>query len=71
MLWRALWAAPEHIAIDGKTLRGRSAARRQCSAFATALSAAIGDLVVAPEANEITAAMALASAMPKIDRSSY
>lgn len=60
--------APEHIAIDGKTLRGSRRLDDRplhvLSAFATALSAVIGDLVVAPEANEITAAMALLKGLP-------
>ncbi|MGH6840461.1 MAG: ISAs1 family transposase [Methylocella sp.] len=34
------------------------------SAFATRLSAVIGDLVVAPDANEITAAMTLLKGLP-------
>ena len=60
--------APEHIAVDGKTLRGSrrldAGPLHVLSAFATALSAVIGDLVVAPEANEITAAMALLKGLP-------
>ena len=64
---------PGHIALDGKTLRG---SRREegleggakglhvLSAYATALSAVIGDLVVEPDANEITAAVALLKDLP-------
>ena len=56
-------AEPGHIAIDGKTLKG---SRRQdtkalhvVSAFATQLSAVVGDIVVEPDQNEITAALVL------------
>ena len=52
-----------HIAIDGKTLKGSrrldAKALHVVSAFATELSCVIGDLVVAPDQNEITAALAL------------
>lgn len=52
-----------HIAIDGKTLKGSrrldAKALHVVSAFATELSAVVGDLVVAPDQNEITAALAL------------
>lgn len=61
-------AALGHIAMDGKTLRG---SRRHdakplhvLSAFATGLSAVIGDLVVEPDQNEITAALALLKGLP-------
>ncbi len=66
-------APPGHIALDGKTLRG---SRREeglegdakglhvLSAYATALSAVVGDLVVEPDANEITAAVALLKDLP-------
>jgi len=54
---------PGHIAIDGKTLRGSrrldAKALHVVSAFATQLSAVVGDLAVAPEENEITAGLAL------------
>jgi hypothetical protein len=72
MLWRALWVVSQAMR-RRRTCRDRrqdfarkvgGATTGLCSAFATALSAVIGDLVVAPEANDI-------SAMPKIDRSSY
>jgi DDE family transposase len=57
-----------HIAIDGKTLRGsrRLDARplHVLSAFASELSAVIGDLVVEPDQNEITAAMVLLKGLP-------
>ena len=54
---------PGHVAIDGKTLKGSrrldAKALHVVSAFATELSAVIGDLVVEPDQNEITAALAL------------
>ena len=69
-----------HIAIDGKTLKGsrrhdalgltppRQAATAKAlhvlSAFATGLSAVAGDLVVAPDQNEITAALTLLKGLP-------
>ncbi len=57
-----------HIAIDGKTLKGSrrhdAKALHVVSAFATGLSAVVGDLVVAPEQNEITAALALLKGLP-------
>ena len=53
---------PGHIAIDGKTLKGSrrldAKALHVVSAFATQVSAVIGDLAVAPDHNEITAALA-------------
>lgn len=57
-----------HVAIDGKTLRGSKRCEEKAvhvlSAFATDLSAVIGDLVVAPDANEITAALDLLKTLP-------
>src|SRR3954462_934788 len=59
-----------HIALDGKTLRGsrrlHAAPLHVLSAFATELGAVIGDLVVPPEANEITAALTLLKGLPLI-----
>jgi Transposase DDE domain len=59
---------PGHIAIDGKTLRGSrrldAKAIHVLSAFATDLSAVIGDLIVAPEQNEISAALVLLKGLP-------
>jgi hypothetical protein len=59
---------PEQIAIDGKTLRGSRRAGKGAlhvlSAFATDLSAVVGDLAVAPEENEIVAALALLRGLP-------
>jgi hypothetical protein len=61
-------AVPGHIAIDGKTLKG---SRRQgakalhvLSAFATGLSSVVGDIVVDPSQNEITAALAFLKDLP-------
>ena len=57
-----------HIAIDGKTLRGSrrldAKALHVLSAFAVELGAVVGDLVVEPDQNEITAAMALIKELP-------
>ena len=57
-----------HIAIDGKTLRGSrrldAKALHVLSAFAIDLAAVIGDLVVEPDQNEITAAMVLLKGLP-------
>jgi hypothetical protein len=60
--------APGHVAIDGKRLRG--SATSQCpgthllSAFSARLQGVIGQLRVAPEANEITAALELLKTLP-------
>ena len=69
--WALGGAAPGHVAIDGKRLRGSAAAGhdgsagvRLLAAFATRLGAVIGQLRVAPEANEITAALALLKSLP-------
>ena len=60
--------APGHIAIDGKTLKGSrrldAKALHVLSAFATGLSAVIGDIVVEPGQNEITAALAFLKDLP-------
>ena len=57
-----------HIAIDGKTLKGSrrhdAKALHVLSAFATGLSAVVGDLVVAPDQNEITASLTLLKGLP-------
>jgi hypothetical protein len=57
-----------HIAMDGKTLKGSrrldAKAVHVLSAFATELSAVIGDLTVEPDQNEITAALALLKSLP-------
>ena len=61
-------AAGGHIAIDGKTLKGSrrhdAKALHVLSAFAAGLSAVVGDLVVAPDQNEITAALTLLKGLP-------
>jgi hypothetical protein len=57
-----------HIAIDGKTLKGRrrldAKAIHVLSAFSTELGAVIGDLVVATDKNEISAALVLLKGLP-------
>ena len=61
-------AEPGHIAIDGKTLKGSrrldAKALHVVSAFATKLSAVVGDIVVEPDQNEITAALVLLKQLP-------
>ena len=61
-------SAPGHIAIDGKTLKGSrrldAKALHVLSAFATSLSAVIGDIVVEPGQNEITAALKFLKELP-------
>ena len=61
-------AEPGHIAIDGKTLKGSrrldAKALHVVSAFATKLSAVVGDIVVEPDQNEITAALVLLEQLP-------
>ena len=60
--------APGHVAIDGKTLKGSR--RHDCkalhvvSAFSTRLSVVVGDVVLDPDQNEITAALALLKQLP-------
>jgi len=59
---------PGHIAIDGKTLRGSrrldDKAIHVLSAFSSELGAVIGDLTVAPDENEISAALVLLKGLP-------
>lgn len=61
-------AVPGHIAIDGKTLKGSrrldAKALHVLSAFATGLSSVVGDIVVDPSQNEITAALAFLKDLP-------
>jgi len=61
-------AEPGHVAIDGKTLKGSrrhdTKALHVVSAFATRLSAVVGDIVVEPDQNEITAALVLLKQVP-------
>lgn len=58
----------KHLALDGKTLKGSrrldAKAVHVLSAFATELSAVIGELTVEPDQNEITAAMVLLKDLP-------
>jgi DDE_Tnp_1-associated/Transposase DDE domain len=74
-LERALggWVAGEaavsgHVAIDGKRLRGSATAgspgTHLLAAFSASLQGVIGQLRVAPEANEITAALELLKTLP-------
>src|SRR3954464_144650 len=60
--------APGHIAIDGKRLRGSATATAPgvhlLTAFSDALSGVIGQLQLAPDSNEITAALELLKALP-------
>ena len=57
-----------HIAIDGKTLKGSRRLDAKplhvLSAFAADLGVVVGDLVVEPDQNEITAAIALLKELP-------
>jgi hypothetical protein len=57
-----------HIAIDGKRLRGSATAAAPgvhlLAAFSDALGGVIGQLQLAPDANEITAALDLLKALP-------
>lgn len=61
-------AVPGHIAIDGKTLKGSrrldAKALHILSAFATELSCVVGDFVVEPHQNEITAAFSFLKTLP-------
>lgn len=61
-------AMPGHVAIDGKTLKGSRRSETKglhiVSAFATRLSATIGDVVLDPDQNEITAALILLKKIP-------
>ena len=61
-------AEPGHIAIDGKTLKGSrrldARALHVVSAFATQVSAVVGDVGLEPDENEITAALTLLKQLP-------
>ena len=61
-------AEPGHLAIDGKTLKGSrrrdTKALHVVSAFSTQLSVVVGDVVLEPDQNEITAALALLKQLP-------
>jgi hypothetical protein len=62
----------QHLAMDGKTLKGSrrldAKAVHVLSAFAAELGAVIGDLTVEPDQNEITAAVALLKGLPLAGR---
>ena len=69
--WACGCDAPEHVALDGKRLRGSAPAGHDgskgvhlVSAFAGRLGAVIGQLRVAPESNEAVAALALLKGLP-------
>ena len=61
-------AEPGHLAVDGKTLKGSrrrdTKALHVVSAFSTQLSVVVGDVVLEPDQNEITAALALLKQLP-------
>ena len=67
-LWVAGGSPPGHVAIDGKRLRGSATAHAPgvhlLAAFSAALQGVIGQLRVAPESNEITAALELLKTLP-------
>ena len=60
--------SPGHVAIDGKRLRGSATAQavgtHLLAAFSASLQGVIGQLPVDPDANEITAALALLKPLP-------
>jgi predicted transposase YbfD/YdcC len=66
--WVIGTAPPGHVAIDGKRLRGSATARSTgahlLAAFSAGLQGVIGQLQLAPQANEITAAMELLKLLP-------
>jgi hypothetical protein len=66
--WMIGAAPPGHVAIDGKRLRGSATARSTrthlLAAFSAGLQGVIGQLRLAPQANEITAAMELLKLLP-------
>ena len=61
-------AEPGHLAIDGKTLKGSrrrdTKALHVVSAFSTRVSVVVGDVVLEPDQNEITAALILLKQLP-------
>ena len=67
-LWVTGGSLPGHVAIDGKRLRGSATAHAPgvhlLAAFSAALQGVIGQLRVAPESNEITAALELLKTLP-------
>lgn len=60
--------SPGHIAVDGKRLRGSATAQAPgvhlLAAFSDALSGVVGQLQLAPDSNEITAALTLLRTLP-------
>jgi hypothetical protein len=60
--------SPGHIAIDGKRLRGSATSQAPgvhlLAAFSDALGGVIGQLQLAPDSNEITAALTLLKTLP-------
>jgi len=66
--WVRGGGAPGHIAIDGKRLRGSATATAPgvhlLAAFSDALGGVIGQLQLAPDSNEITAALELLKTLP-------
>ena len=66
--WVRGGAPAGHVAIDGKRLRGSATAASPgmhlLAAFSTGLEGVIGQLRVDPEANEITAALAMLKTLP-------
>lgn len=69
--WTRTAGDPSHIALDGKRLRGSAPEGHDGSegvhlvaAFASTLGGVIGQLQVAPEANEIIAALTLLKGLP-------
>jgi hypothetical protein len=66
--WVQGGAPPGHVAMDGKRLRGsattQSPGTHLLAAFSASLQGVIGQLRVAPEANEITAALDMLKTLP-------
>jgi hypothetical protein len=66
--WVGGGQAAGHVAIDGKRLRGSATAQSTgvhlLAAFSASLQGVIGQLAVAPDANEITAALQLLKTLP-------
>jgi hypothetical protein len=66
--WVRAGRSPGHIAIDGKRLRGSATAQAPgvhlLAAFSDALGGVIGQLQLAPDSNEITAALTLLKTLP-------
>ena len=69
--WVTGQAASGHVAIDGKRLRGSATAASTgvhlLAAFSASLQGVIGQLRVAPDSNEITAALELLKTLPLTD----